>query len=207
MILIESGIKVKIIEKKTDVCAWLCEILPKAMVICGDGIEQDLLDAEGIDETGALVALTNLDEENLLISMYAKSLNVPKVITKINRLNYMNVIHNAGLDSVISPKHTAACQIVQYVRAMENTRGIKVNTMFKLIDEQVEVLEFTAAKTTNCLNTTLEKIQLKPNIMVAALIKNGRLVIPHGNDNISTGDVVVVVSSGYHIHDLNDIFS
>jgi len=206
MILIESGVKVKIIEKKTEVCAELCELLPRAMVICGDGIEQELLDAEGIDETGALVALTNMDEENLLISMYAKSLNVPKVITKINRLNYMNVIRNAGLDSVISPKHTAACQIVQYVRAMENTRGSKVNTMFKLIDEQVEVLEFSAVKTTKHLDTVLKKLPLKPNIIVSALIKNGRLVIPHGNDRISSGDVVVVASSGYHIHDLNDIF-
>jgi trk system potassium uptake protein TrkA len=206
MILIESGIKIKIIEKNPEVCERLCELLPKAIVICGDGLEQELLDAEGISETGALVALTNMDEENLLISMYAKSLNVPKVITKINRLNYMNVIHNAGLDSVISPKLTVANQIVQYVRAMENTRGSKVNTMFKLIDEQVEVLEFTATKTTKNLNTELKKMKVKPNIMISALIKNGKLVIPHGDNKISAGDTVVVASSGYQINDLNEIF-
>jgi len=205
-ILIETGIKVKIIEKKSDVCAGLCELLPKAAVICGDGIEQELLDAEGIDEAGALVALTNMDEENLLISMYAKSLNVPKIITKIDRLNYMNVIHHAGLDSVISPKLTATYQIVQYVRAMENKRGSKIRTMFKLIDEQVEVLEFIAAKTTKNLDTALKNIKLKPNIMVPAMIKSGKLVIPHGNDAISAGDVVVVISSGYQINDLDDIF-
>lgn len=205
--LIETGISVKIIEKNMARCEELCEALPKATIVHGDGTEKNLLLAEGIEQTDTIVALTDMDEENLLISMFAKHLNVPKVITKINRIEYSDVFRSMGLESAVSPKMLSATEIVRYVRSKQNATGGEVLTIHYLVDGQVEALEFEVNKNTKNQGKTLAEITLKPGILIACINRKGQIIIPSGQDTLEVGDTVVVVENNEEqFFDLNDIF-
>lgn len=208
LMLTESGISVKIIEMQQHRCEELCELLPKATVVCGDGTDKQVLLSEGIEQMDAVVSLTDMDEENLLVSTYARHLQVPKVLTKINRMEYIDVYREMGIGSAISPKLLCATDIVRYVRAMQNTTGGAVLAIHYLVDGQVEALEFTVTKGTKYLGQTLTQITLKPDLLIACINRRGTVIIPKGSDTLEQGDTVIVVSKGSHtIYDLNDIFA
>lgn len=206
-ILSEIGIPVKIIEKNKDKCVILSEMLPKALVIHGDGTDQDLLDTENIQSVDAFVALTDRDEENLMSSIYAHQCGVPKVIPKINRLNYISIIKQLGMDSVISPKYTTANSILRYVRALENSQGSAVEKLYKILDDKAEVAEFTANESTTFLDVALRDLNTKDGIIIATIVRNKKIIIPYGNDCIKNKDKVIVVAKSGSLFDLNDIIT
>ncbi len=206
--LIKSGVNVKIIEQNMDKCRQLSERLPNAVIIHGDGTLQDFLISEGIEETDAVVSLTNIDEENLIISMYADHCGVSKTVTKIDRTEYIHLFRDKGIGSVVCPKMLTSYEIIRYVRAMENTTGGSVKTLHRIVDEKVEALEFAATHNTKHLGEPLKKIKLKSNILIACINRMGRIIIPSGNDYISAGDTVIVVTTADRkFNDINDVFS
>ncbi|NCU25837.1 Trk system potassium transporter TrkA [Candidatus Nomurabacteria bacterium] len=204
--LIESGYSVKIIEMKPEKCGDLCEKIPQALIIEGDGTDQEILDSERVDHAGAFVALTDMDEENLIMSMYASHRGVPKVIAKINRTGYTDVIKKAGIDSVISPKNITANHIVRFVRRMSNINGSYLKTLY-MIEDQAEVMEFQATSSTRNLGVTLAEMQLKKNVLITAIVRGGKLIIPKGRNKILEGDTVIVITTIKQLEDLNEIFA
>lgn len=206
-ILSKMGVKVKIIERNPDRCQQLSVVMPKATLICGDGTDEELLLEEGIADTDAFIALIDNDEENIIISMYATSLGVNKVITKVNRLSFAGIMERAGIDSVISPKFITADQIVLYVRAMQNSLGSNVETLHKIVDNKVEAVEFVVREKAKFLGTPLKNLELKPNLLLACIIRKGKHIIPSGDDTMELGDSVLVVTSTWQLKDLKDILA
>jgi trk system potassium uptake protein TrkA len=205
---LKSGIDVKIIEQNHDRCRQLAELLPQATIIESDGSRQDILAAEGIQNADALITLTNIDEENLIISMYANHLGVPKVITKINRTEYIEVFRNMGVNCVVSPKALCSADIVRYVRAMDNAAGSSVITLHRIADDQAEALEFCADETTRYLGRPLSEIPTRSDVLIACITHNGKPIIPSGSDSFQAGDTVIVVTTAEStICVLNDIFA
>ena len=172
----------------------------------GDGTDQELLDSENLEESDAFVALTDRDEDNLIISLYAMQQKVPKVVAKCNRQNYTGIVRHLGLESVISPKFFTANQILQIVRGRQNTKGSVMNTLYKIGDSGAEAAEFVVNQTTRHLGIPLKDLHLKKGILVAVIIHQGRTVIPEGSSTIQLGDTVIIISSGHGIQDINDIF-
>ena len=206
MALLDEGVDVKLIEIQKERCRQLAELLPKATVIFADGSDRSILDSEGIDQTDAVVTLTDIDEENLIVSMYANYLKVPKVITKINRTEYTEVFRDKGIDCVVSPKELCTNDIVRYVRAMGNRTGGAVVALHRIVDEKAEALEFRASESFRGLGQKLSDLELKPNILLSCINRRGKIIIPSGNDAIEKGDTVIVVTTADRfINDLNDI--
>lgn len=203
-----AGIGVKIIEQNHDRCIELAGLLPEAVIIEADGTRQEILSAEGMAATDAIITLTNIDEENIVIAMYAGHLGVPKVITKVNRTEYVHTFKRMGIDTFISPKALCCTDIVRYVRAMQNATGGSVITLHRMVEGKAEALEFRASESTRHLGETLLDIHLKPEILIACITHGGHTVIPRGSDSFAAGDnIVVVTTSGRPISDLNDIFA
>lgn len=208
VMLIDSGIGVKIIENRQERCAELAELLPKANIVYGDGTAREVLTEEGIEETDAVVTLTDIDEENLLVSMFANHVGVPKVITKINRMEYVEVLRGAGIESIVSPKLLCAGDIARYVRAMENTADSVAVSLHRLVDDRVEALEFVVVKSTLHRGEKLQKIPVKPGILISCIIRGGSIIIPRGSDTIELGDTLILVTQAERaITDLNEIFT
>lgn len=204
-ILIKAGIAVKIIELNKQRCEELCVELPKATIIHGDASEKETLLEEGIDNTGAFVALTNLDEENILLSLFAHSIMNGKIVTKVNRIEYDEIIRKLDLDSIVNPKHITAEYIVSFVRAMKNSMGSNVETLYSLIKGKVEAAEFVIRERSPILDIPLQKLSFKPNVLIACIVRNDKMIIPRGQDTIRFGDSVVVVSRHLGLHDICDI--
>ena len=206
----ESRVHLKIIEKDYERCVELKETLPGVTVIEADGTEQAVLDEEGIKDVDALIALTDRDEENLIISLYATLQNVPKVITKINRTGYLGIVDEIGLDSIISPQYSAADQIARYVRAQQNTRGNKVDSLHKIVtgnaEANAEALEFIIQKDAKRLNEPLKYLPIAPNVLVAGIVRGQKLIFPTGEDHFQEQDRVIVVTTNTAFDDFNDIF-
>lgn len=204
--LIEKNIQVKIIEKNEAKCEQLCEILPQALIIHGDGTEKELLDSEGISNVDAFIAMTDIDEENLIISMYAVYKGVSKVVTKINRLEYADVIQHAGIDRVISPKYIAANHIVRYVRGMQKEKGSFIKTLYRIMGKSAEVVEFIATSSTQHLGTPLSQLPLKKSLLITTIVRDNQVIIPKGSDCILEGDHVIVATTMKQLEDLNEIY-
>lgn len=206
--LVKSGVSVKLIEKDPTRCQHLAVILPKATIINADGSDRNILDTEGIAQTDAVVTLTDFDEENMIISMYANYLGVYKVITKINRTEFNEVLNGKGTGSLVSPKELSCNDILRYVRAMSNRTGGSVTTLHRLVEDQVEALEFQVGRGLPFLGQPLMKLRLKPGTLLACIHRRGRAIIPSGSDTIEPGDSVIVVSTADRaIQDLRDIFA
>lgn len=206
--LSDQGAHITLIEKNAERCERLAERFPRASVVHGDGSDRQVLDGEGIAVQDAVVTLTDVDEENLIVSMYADFVGVPKVVTKINRAEYTEMFRDRNLGRVVSPKEACTAEIVRYVRAMQNTSGGEVITLHRLVDGRVEALEFRAARATRHLGVPLRDLHLKPNILIACLNRKGKVIIPNGSDAIRLGDTVIVVTySDRIIKDLNDIYA
>lgn len=200
-----SGIAVKIIERDPAVCEELCARWPDVTIVCGDASDQELLLEENIGEAGAFVALTSIDEENILLSLFAKSAGHGKVITKINRIDFASVISHLDLDSTIYPKHITADQIERYARAAGNTLGSNMETLYHVIPGKVEAAEFVVSDTSAVTDVPLAELRCKKGILVAAITRDGTVIIPRGKDTIRVGDAVVIVSSDLSLHSLTDI--
>ena len=204
-ILRRSGISIKLIERDLDRCDKLCVMFPEVKVTQGDASDQALLLEEGIQTTGAFVALTGLDEENILLSLFAKSQGASKVVTKINRIAFDDVIKHLDLDSTIYPKNITADGILRYVRAMKNSEGSSMESLYSIIPGKVEASEYTVGEGSPVTDIPLMKMEKKPDILIAAIIRGGQVIIPRGSDVILPGDSVVVVSRAKAIDDIGDI--
>lgn len=204
--LARHKIKTTIIEKKRDVAENLSFMFPHANVICGDGTDRALLVEEGLTDVDALCCLMGIDEENIFLSLYAKNVSPElKTITKINRTGFRDVIRTLNLDSVINPKNITANIILQHVRARNNNLGNNVETLYKIIDNKVEALEFIVAQDSVLIDKTLEDLKLRDNVIIGCISRNGRSFIPHGKDVIKAGDTVIVVTTISGITDFDDI--
>lgn len=204
-LLDELGMNVKIIELNRERCVLLSDMLPNALIILGDGTDQEVLDNEDIQSADATIALTSMDEENLISSLYAHQCGVPKVILKINRHNYIPIVKKIGLESIISPKLTTANNILRYVRALDNSQGIAVEKLYKILDDEAEVAEFTVKDSPSLVNIKLKDLNLKKDVLIGALVRNKKIIIPYGNDFIKEGDKIIVVTKTGFITDLNEI--
>ncbi len=203
--LLKSGNDVKIIDMNHERCVELSEDLSDAVIIEGNGAEQELLFEEGLRDMDAFVALTGTDEENILISFFAASQNVSKVIAKVNKPELSAMAQRLGLDCVISPRKTVADIMLRYARALENSVGSKVETLYKLMDGKAEALEFIVQPDFKYADVPLKDVKLKPNTLIAGILRKRKAIIPTGDDCICAGDSVVVISAGGRLNDLSDI--
>ena len=203
----KSGISVRIIEKDFNRCRELSELLSEADIIHGNVREQDLLESEGVAGTDALVALTGMDELNMIVSLYGTARNVPQVITKLSHIGNRSVIGNLSLGSVICPRELVCSNIVRYVRAMENQTGAAIS-VHTIADGQAEAMEFLVEEHTRNCDKPLKEIKLKPNVLLVSISHGANTEIPNGDSQFSWGDTVVVVTNGREsIRQLNDIFA
>ena len=203
--LSDTGHDVKIIERDEAHCNTLSTLLPRAVIIHGDGTDQELLMEEGLDRTDAFVSLTGLDEQNILISVFAASKNVPKVITKVNRGELESLAEHLGLDSVITPRRSVADMLVSYVRTLENIRGSHIETLCRLADDRAEALEFSVSADAACVGIPLRELQIRPGILIAGIVRGRTPIIPSGSDSILAGDRVIVIAAKQRLRDLSDI--
>jgi len=193
--LLDMGIRVKIIEKDPERCEQVKDMLPKAELICGDGARPDLLAEEGLAEADGFVPLTGQDEINIILAAMAKKEGVEKVVTKVNEDHFVDLAHSFGLDAPVRPRLITAGRILQYVRGMDNSAGNSgVETLRRIVDGSLEALEFRADENCRCLGRTLMELPIRPGILVAAIIREGRCFIPGGSDRIEARDSVVAVA-------------
>lgn len=204
--LCNLGMNVKIIERNRERCEELCELLPKATIINGDATEHDLLIEEGIEKTDAFIALTGMDEENIIMSLFASKQSVSKVIVKINEDRRAMMIDELGLDSIVSAKTATADAILGYVRARRNSQcSANVETMYQLLDGRVEALEFIIKSENAYTGVPLKDLNLKVNNIIACIARGRKIIIPNGDDSIQVGDSVVIITMTKQIRDLDDI--
>ncbi len=203
--LLQRGIKVKIIEKNEKRCEELCQMFPKAIVINADGTENKLLLEEGIENAEAFVALTNVDEENIMLSLFAKSKTEGKLVTKINRVAYDELISGMDIGTVIHPKDITAEYIIKFVRAKMNTLEYDIETMHRILDGKAEALEFNIRENSEVTGIPLEELSIKQNVIIACIYRKGKVIIPRGYDKIQVGDGVIVVTTQSGFREINDI--
>ena len=205
--LSDLKINVKIIDKNKDRCEELSEMLPDATIICGDGTDRSLLLEEGLSTVESFVTLTNMDEENIFLSLSAKNLTQAKLIAKVNRLPYKDVIDDLDIGSVIYPKYITSDSILRYVRAMQNTIGSNVETLYHVLDNQAEALEFIIRDESPVVGIPLADLNLKPNLLVCCLTREETVRIPRGQDSIQIGDNVIIVTTHKGLRDIRDILA
>lgn len=206
--LVKTGVRVRIIEQDLEKCRELSQMLPRAIVIHGDGTSHEILRNEGIQDMDALISLTNIDEENIVLSMYADHMGVPKSITKISRTEYETVFQNRGLGSVVTPKLLTANAILSYVRAMKQSTTSAMLSLYRLCDGKAEALEFRALEGTRFLGVPFKQLHLRPNLLIACINRGSQVIIPTGSDCIRADDnVVVFTTAEATISTLDDIFA
>ncbi|MBO7377497.1 MAG: Trk system potassium transporter TrkA [Clostridia bacterium] len=203
--LVDAHIGVKVIEIDKKHCEEFCEVLPEATVIHGSGMDQDLLREEGLASADAFVALTGRDEENILISFYARSQNTPKVICKVNDEELSAIAGKLGLDSIVSPKKITADILVRYARALRNSEGSKMETLYSLMNGKAEALEFNVLPDFEFAGIPLKDIEFLPDVLVAGIVRGRESILPSGSDVILPGDRVIVIANGGQIYDLASI--
>ena len=203
--LSELGIAVKVFERNAERAAWLAENLDKAMIIRGDGTDRKLLLAEGLAQTESFVSLTNVDEENILLGMFAKKYSKGKVATKLNRLEFDDIMDGLNMDSVVYPKYITADFILQYVRALQNAAGSNIKTLYRILDNRVEALEFAVQEASPLTDVPLYKLRLKSNVLVCCITRGNQVIIPRGGDTIQVGDSVIIVTLEKGLRDIRDI--
>lgn len=204
-ILEGSGISIKIIEKDMKVCEELCTQWKNVDVINGDTADKEILMEEGIDRADAFVTLSNHDEENIVLSLFAQGSNVGKVITRINRIDYDGILSRLELDTIISPKNITADMILRYVRATQNTIGSNVETLYNIIRDEVEAAEFIIKAGSPIIGKPLSELKFRPDVLIAAILRDNEVIIPRGYDVIQEGDAVVTVSKLIALHDIKDV--
>ena len=205
-LLSDTGRNIKLIEQKDERCYHLADTLPDVTVIHGDGTDQDLLEEQGLERQDALVALTGIDEENIIVSMYAESKGVNKVITKVNRHSY-SILGDLGLETVVSPQIVAGNLVTRYVRALQNSAGnSQIQTLHKMVNGKVEAVEFVVPEGAGYEDIPFKELNLLPNILIACIMRNGKIIYPGGDDVMKATDSIIVVTAGRILEDLHDIF-
>lgn len=205
-LLSDTGRNIKLIELNDERCQHMSDMLDDVTVIHGDGTDQDILEEQCIDGQDALIALTGIDEENIIVSMYAESKGVNKVITKVNRHSY-SILNDIGLETVVSPQIVAGNLVTRYVRALHNSAGnSQIQTLYKLVGGKVEAAEFIVPEDAGYLNIPFKELELMPNLLIGCIIRNGKIIFPGGDDVMKANDSVIVVTAGRIIEDLHDIF-
>ncbi len=205
-LLSDTGRNIKLIEQSDARCYELTDVLPDVTVIHGDGTDQDILDEQGLERQDALVSLTGIDEENIIVSMYAESKGINKVITKVNRHSY-SILNDIGLETVVSPQIVAGNLVTRYVRALHNSAGnSRIQTLYKLVGGKVEAAEFIVPEDAGYENIPFKDLDLLPNLLIGCIIRNGKIIFPGGDDVMKANDSVIVVTAGRIIEDLHDIF-
>ena len=205
-IIAGMGVRLRMIEIKEDKCNRLSEQLDNVMIICADGTDQEVLDSESVGECGALICLTDRDEENIITGMYGARRGAKKVIVKVNRLNTLEVMEDLGIESVVSPKLTTANVILRSVRALNNSRNSVVEKVYSMLGGKVEAYEFTALEGAPYLNIPLNRLNIKRGILVSVLVRERRNIIPFGGDHIEAGDTVILVAKAGSVVNLEDAF-
>ncbi len=198
--------KVKLIENDKSKVEEIADALPKAEIILGDGTKHDLLVEEGIESMDAFVTLTGIDEENIIVSMFANQKNVKKVIAKIDRDELVGMLGEVGIYNDVSPKDIVATRVIRYIRALANKRGSNIISLYRLVNNQVEALEFAVRKKEAIYNKPLKDMKIKKNCLIACIIRNNEVFVPDGNSYINCNDNVIVVTTYKNFDDLTDIF-
>lgn len=205
-ILDKLGMQLKIVERDEARCRMISEKFPHTIVICGDGTDSELLESENLTNYDAFVSLTDRDEDNLIISLYAMQTGLPKVITKCTRQNYAGIVRSLGLDSVVSPKFITASHILHVVRGLQNSKGSVMNSLHRIADGNAEAMDFTVGPSTRHLGVPLKDLHLKPGILLAVIVRGQEIIIPEGSTCLLENDRVIIVARGGGILDLNDIY-
>ncbi|MGN1167858.1 MAG: Trk system potassium transporter TrkA [Lachnospiraceae bacterium] len=206
--LLQAGMQVKIIEQNKNRCEELCEILPKATIIHGNAADQELLLEEGIEQADAFVALTGMDEENIIMSLFAKTQGVGKIVAKVNEDTRAQMVEGLGIDSIVSAKSATADAIMGYVRARNNSySSANVETMYRLLNGKIEALEFIIKKECEYTNIPLKDLPTKKNHLIACIGRKRRVIIPNGDDHLEVGDSVIVVTKDHIISNFRDILA
>lgn len=203
--LLHMGIAVKIIEKNRKRCEELSMLLPKAIIINGNGTDKDLLKEEGIDQVESFVPLTGIDEENIMLTLYARQVSDAKVITKINRSTFNDVISSLDLGSVIYPRYITAEAIIAYVRAKKDSMNSNIETLYHMFDYRAEAIEFRIDEPSDVTGIPLKDLSLKKDLLISCINRNGSILIPSGQDSIEVGDTVMVVTTHSGFNDIRDI--
>jgi trk system potassium uptake protein TrkA len=202
-----SGIQCTVVEKNAERCNELANDFEKVTVINADPADEDILKEEGISTADAFVSLTNLDEENILLSLFAKKSGARKTVTKINRIDFDNITNHLDHDSMVYPKNITADTIVSYVRALGNRRGSNIETVYNLIKGRVEAAEFTVSEDSPIIDPPLMELSLKPGVLIATIQRGKTHITPHGQDVIESGDSVVIVTKDLPLSDITDILN
>lgn len=205
--LLSMHIPVVIIDASQKRCEELAEVLPEAMIIHGDGTNRRLLMEENLENAEAFVTLTNMDEENILLALFAKENSKAKLVTKVNRISFDNIIDKLDLGSIIYPKYITTDYILQYIRATQNSIGSNVETLYQILDNKAEALEFCIRENSTVVNIPLKDLKLKSNLLIGCINRNGRIHIARGNDSIHVGDTVIVVTTQKGLRDIRDILA
>lgn len=204
-LLLDMNIDVRIVENDRDRCEELSLLLPDATIICGDGTDKQLLMEEGLPQAESFVTLTGLDEENILLSLFAQANSRAKLVTKVTKIAFTEIINNLDIGSVIYPKHLTADYILQYVRAMSNSIGSNVETLYQILDNRAEALEFAIHETSDVTDIPLSDLTLKSNLLIGSINRGGKTWIPRGQDTIQVGDTVIIVTTQKGLGDIRDI--
>lgn len=203
--LLNYDIKVHIVEHDLKRCEELAEMLPEATILHGDGSNRQLLLSEGLPFAEAFVPLTNLDEENIILTLFAKKHSHAKLVTKINRLEFDDVLDSLEIESVIYPKYITCDFIIQHIRALENKSGNNIKTLYRILDDRVEALEFTVQQPLKATNVPLSELSLKQNQLICCITRGNDIIIPRGNDSIQPGDSVIIVTLEHGLNDISEI--
>lgn len=203
--LLHMGTSVKIIESDRSRCEQLSILLPKAIIINGDGSSEELLKEEGIQYAESFVPLTGIDEENIMLTMYAKNVSNAKVITKINRMAFRSVINRLDLGSVIYPRYITSEAIIAYVRAKKDSMDSNIETLYHMFDHRVEAIEFRVYEKSAVTGIPLKNLSLKEGLLISFINRNGKIIIPSGHDSIEMGDTVMIVTTHTGFNDIQDI--
>lgn len=204
--LSDTGRNIKLLEHNEARCYNLCDSLPDVTVIHGDGTDQEILDEQHLEMQDALIALTGIDEENIIVSMYAESKGINKVITKVNRHSH-SILNDIGLETIVSPQIVAGNLVTRYVRALHNSAdNAQIQTLHKLVNGKVEAAEFIVPENAGYLDIPFKDLNLLPNLLIGCIMRNGKIIFPGGNDVMKAGDSVIVVTANRILEDLHDIF-
>ncbi len=203
--LLAMGIRVKIIEQNKERCEELSMLLPKAIIINGDGTDQELLREEGIEYAESFIPLTGIDEENIMLTLHAKQISKAKIVTKINRSTFKNVISGLDLGSVIYPRYITSEAIIAYVRAKKNSMNSNIETLYHMFDNRAEAIEFRVDEPSHVTGIPLKDLTLKKDLLVSFIYRNGAVRIPDGQDTIEVGDTVMIVTTHTGLDNIQDI--
>lgn len=204
-LLIKSNIEVTIIERNINRCEELCDLLPKATIIKGDGTNESILEEAGIRDVDSVIALTGLDEENIMLALHTKAVSNAKAITKINKITFTKAIESLNLGSVIYPKYITAERIISTARSRQATIGSNLEVMYSLFGDRAEACEFKVKEASRVTGVLLKDLNLKPGMIISFISRDGKIIIPTGSDQINIGDNVMVVTTKKGFTELSDI--